>query len=159
MFLLWSVRTFHWVLFHPSTKRRGSAVVREVLSSLATTSPPQTRLQTDASIEWGKQALSLPLLIDSGADESFIDTGVCNQLGIDTEPLPVPLEIKALNGMLLARVEHQTVPVLCLSGNHQEKISFHITDSPHVPLVLGLPWLKLCNPQINWSTGKIMSWN
>ena len=99
-------------------------------------------------------------LIDSGADESFIDSRVCQQLGIETELLDVPLDTKALNGILLARVDRRTIPIpLLLSGNHQEKIRFHVIDCPHVPLLLGFPWLKLHNPHFDWTTGKIRSWS
>ena len=46
-------------------------------------------------------------------------------------PLGVFMEVSALNGMHLARVEHKTAPLaLLLSGNHRESISFHIIDSP-----------------------------
>lgn len=56
------------------------------------------------------------------------------------ESLDSPLEAKALNGMLFARVDCKTVPVtLPLSGNHLEVISFHIINSPHSPLALGFP--------------------
>lgn len=61
--------------------------------------------------------------------------------------------------MLLVQVDHQTVPVLVrLSGNHQEKIRFPAIDSPYIPLVLGYPWLKLHNPQINLSNN-IVFWS
>ncbi len=63
-------------------------------------------------------------------------------MGIKTEPLDPPLEAKALNSLLLARTDQQTVPVtLRLPGSHQEVISFHVIDIPHTPLVLGNPWL------------------
>lgn len=106
------------------------------------------------------QHVTLPVLIDSGADESFIDHDVAIQLGLETQPLERPLEAKALNGQVLAQVSERTLPVnLHLSGNHKESIVFHIFDCKHSPLVLGLPWLKLHNPQIDWSTGRIISWS
>eukprot|EP00064_Thunnus_orientalis_P006660 superscaffoldBa00000703_g6678 len=88
----------------------------------------------------------------AGADESFIDRNMAMQLGIETEPLDSGLDAKALNGQLLALVDHKTVPVtLRLSGNHQEVISFHIIDCPRTPLLLGYPWLKTHNPHIDWT--------
>lgn len=38
-----------------------------------------------------------------------LDCAVCKQLSIETEPLDVPLETKALTRMPLARVDHRTV--------------------------------------------------
>uniref|UniRef100_A0A8C5N9Y2 Gypsy retrotransposon integrase-like protein 1 n=1 Tax=Gouania willdenowi TaxID=441366 RepID=A0A8C5N9Y2_GOUWI len=98
--------------------------------------------------------------VDSGADESFIDRSVVRQMAISTKPLDSPIDAKALNGKLLARITHQTRPVtLRLSGNHAEKIPLHIIDCPQTPLVLGIPWLRQHNPQIDWTAGKIISWS
>ena len=65
-----------------------------------------------------------------------------------------------MDGCLLARVTHRTTPVsLLLSGNHQELISFFVIPSPTSPVVLGLPWLRLHNRHIDWSTSSIVSWS
>lgn len=132
----------------------------EILSSRVVSTSPPDRPQLDATLLWRRQSLPLTALIDSGADESLIDGAVCLQLGIETEPLDVPLETKALNGMLLATINQKTAPVTVhLSGNHQEVIRFYVIDSPHVPLILGFPWLKLHNPHVDWTTGKVLSWS
>lgn len=79
---------------------------------------------------------------------------------IETKPLDTPLEAKALNGKLLAQVSHQTVPLTVkLPGNHQERIRLHVIDCPQTPLVLGIPWLQLHNPHIDWTSGKIIPWS
>lgn len=39
---------------------------------------------------------------------------------------------------------------MTIYGNHREKISFVISDSPHSPIILGLPWLGLNNQQVDW---------
>lgn len=38
-------------------------------------------------------------------------------------------------------------------------IQFHIMSSPHTPLVLGQPWLKLQNPHMDWSENQVRSWS
>ncbi|CAJ1077609.1 hypothetical protein L3Q82_000666 [Xyrichtys novacula] len=50
-------------------------------------------------------------LVDSGAEENFLDSRLASQLGIPTETLDAPLEARALNGLHLAQVRHKTVPV------------------------------------------------
>lgn len=128
------------------------------MSRMVSFSPPRPPL--NATLLWQTQELPLFVLIDSGADESFIDRSVVKQMGIETEPLNHPLVARALNGKLLARVVCQTAPVsLAMSGNHQEVIRFHVIDCPHTPLVLGYPWLKKHNPSIDWISGKISSWS
>lgn len=48
---------------------------------------------------------------------------------------------------------------LTTSGNHQERISFLVFQSPMAPIVLGHPWLTQHNPLINRSDSSIVSWS
>lgn len=95
------------------------------------------------------ESASLPLLapVHSGADESFLDGNLASQAGLVIEPFAFPLNATALDGRLLAQVTHQYSPLqLIHSGNHCEQICFRLTSSPHAPIILGQPWLKLHNP-------------
>ena len=119
-----------------------------------------SRTLLKATLSWQNRSLHLSNLVDSGADKCFLDREVARQLGVDIIPLDVSLEVSALNGMHLARIEHKTAPLsLLLSGNHQEQISFHLIDSPQTPLVLGHPWLRLHNPSLEWTSGKVAAWS
>ena len=119
-----------------------------------------SRTLLKATLSWQNRSLPLSALVDSGADESFLDRRVARQLGVDLIPLDVPMEVSALNGLHLDRIEHKTAPMsLLLSGNHQEKISFHLIDSPQTPVVLGHPWLRLHNPSLEWVSGRITAWS
>ena len=85
---------------------------------------------------------------------------MARQLGVDIIPLDVSMEVNALNGTHLARIEHKTAPLsLLLSGNHQGQILFHLIDSPQTPVVLGHPWLRLHNPSLEWVSGRITAWS
>ena len=129
-----------------------------LLNQIACPSSPSSLLE--GKLVWQSQAFPLSALIDSGADESFLDRGVFTQLILDTVPLDSPLDANALNGQLLARVCERTVPVILrFSGNHQENISSDIIDCPYSPLVLGHTWLKLHNPQIDWTARKVTTWS
>lgn len=80
-------------------------------------------------------------LLESGTEDNFFDSNLVNQLGIPTEPLDVPLEAHALNGLKLTRVLLKTVPItMIIAGNHQEEI-FFLMEYPCAPIVLGYPWL------------------
>ncbi|KAJ7990647.1 hypothetical protein DPEC_G00302560 [Dallia pectoralis] len=68
-------------------------------------------MQLDATLSWEQQSLQLSALVDSGADENFLDSNLVSQAGIPVEVLPAPLNAHALNGELLARVSHRTVPL------------------------------------------------
>lgn len=90
---------------------------------------------------------TLATLIDSGADDSFIDEELVTQLGIDRVLLPQPVPANALEGHLLGTVTHTTTPVhLLLSGNHLKTIQFHILPSPRIPIILRYSWLCRHNP-------------
>ena len=39
---------------------------------------------------------------------------------------------------------------MVMQGDHEERISLFLIDSPVFPVVLGLPWLALHNPTISW---------
>ena len=69
----------------------------EILSSRVVSPSPPDRPQLDAALMWRERSFPFTALIDSGVDESFIDSRVCQQLGIETEPLNVPLDTKPLN--------------------------------------------------------------
>lgn len=121
---------------------------------------PNPRVLLDASITWGNVTLPLGALIDSGADENFLDCQIARRLKIPQVPLDTPLHATGLNGQPLAIVTHRTPRLsLLTSSNHHESLALHLISSPAAPLVLGLPWLSSHNPYIDWSRGKIRNWS
>uniref|UniRef100_A0A3B3HXC3 ribonuclease H n=1 Tax=Oryzias latipes TaxID=8090 RepID=A0A3B3HXC3_ORYLA len=163
-------------------KRReeGSCFYCGTKGHLVSTCPlrkPQNTTQNDRSLgaiaNSGKEFLLIPIklclkthahdfraLVDSGAEQSLIDQQLVNELSIPTEPLEIPIEASGLGGQHLSRITHRTKPILLVSsGNHRESIQLLITQSPQNPIVLGFSWLKLHNPQFNWSQGTITNWS
>lgn len=143
----------------PDAKRADSPVNESALVSQ--TSPSSSaRITVPSCLLWGRESLPLKVLIDSGADESFIHDELATQLNLPLEPLSTPRNVTALDGRLIAQVKFRTVPVtLIISGNHREDIQLLVIPSPHVPLVLGFPWLLLHNPQIDWKASSITNWS
>lgn len=93
-------------------------------------------------------------------DGDFIDKDFVSQANIPTVLLEEPREVSAINGNLLVRVIHMTSPLSqMLSGNHQETLRLFMISSPQSPVVLGLPWLKRHNPNIDWTTASIYAWS
>ncbi|XP_028324820.1 uncharacterized protein LOC114476995 [Gouania willdenowi] len=141
-------------------KRPGSSASGGALVSHTPTDPPSRRIQLEGTVSNSKDSFSLLALVDSGADDNFIDNLFVSQCNIPSEPLPEPKNVYALDGKLLATVTHRTIPIsLRLSGNHHEIISLYIVSSPSSPLVLGLPWLKRHNPHIDWLKLSIVNWS
>ncbi len=84
---------------------------------------------------------------------------LAEQLQLESAAVSQPLSATALDSRLMCCVTHQTTPVtLSFKDCHTERLSFYLYHSTHHPLILGYPWLKLHNPPIDWSTGKLLSW-
>lgn len=135
--------------------------MERILASQVPISPnPRPRAPLHATLSTKGQSFRFQVLIDSGADDSFIDADVVRQLGLNTTPLEGAVEAATLDGRLLARITSRTEPVkLFISGNHQEEISLLIISSPKIPIVLGLTWLVKHNPVIDWPEARITNWS
>lgn len=158
MLILWSTGTLRRYL---PVKRHRSPVDRKLLASLLLfpTSSSQRSLLS-ATLQWRDKKLEVAVLLDSGSDESLIDTALMKQLKIPIQELPQAMQAHTLTGQPLAKVRYITVPVsLLISGNHCEEISLHLIDTPQVPVILGYPWLLKHNPHIDWTTNAILGWS
>lgn len=77
------------------------------------------------------------MLIDSGAEQSFMDASLALKLKIYTQALPHSLQVTALDGQRLPDITHVTEPVsLTLSGNHTELLQFYVFN-PLEPIGAG----------------------
>ncbi|XP_063819155.1 LOW QUALITY PROTEIN: uncharacterized protein LOC135057187 [Pseudophryne corroboree] len=64
------------------------------------------------------------------------------------------------NKILGSNITHQTASVTIQVGIlHQERIKFLIIPKSSYDIVLGLPWLRLHNPRINWASLQIEEWS
>ena len=111
-------------------------------------------------LRWSQQTLPVQVLIDSGADDNFIDVDLVRQHDLPVFELDEPKKVLGIDGKLLVHVTHKTQPIkLTLSGNHHEHAELYVISSPLTPIVLGLPWLKTHNPHVDWVTASIRTWS
>src|SRR6185503_14620022 len=91
-------------------------------------------------------------LFDGAASSCFMDKELAKYLAISLIRKPVPTEVRVIDGRPLDPIVCETAPVRMTftQSGHTEMISFNIISSPQFPIVLGLSWLKLHNPKINW---------
>ena len=88
-----------------------------------------------------------------------MDYRLAKRLGIQIVSLPQPVDAMALDGGLLSQVTHCTQLVrMSFPDHHTENLIFHLFHSPQYPLVLGFPWLKQHNPNLDWVTGQVIRW-
>ncbi len=121
---------------------------------------PKSRTLLPVSVKYQDTIHSCSALIDSGAEGNFLDISVAAQWSIPAIPLPSPISVRSLNGLLLSSITHSTPSVsLVVSGNHREVIELYLLDSPGAPVVLGHPWLVQHNPHVDWSGNSVLSWS
>ena len=96
-------------------------------------------------------------MIDSGATHNFISNNIldiiksashgCVKWRHASEPLGVSLADNSV--VLLTKIVVLSVQI----GEHvQQNIEFHVVPRLNHPLILGIQWLRIANPSIDWST-------
>jgi hypothetical protein len=90
-------------------------------------------------------------LMDSGATENFIDPRTVEHLRLPIKKLPHPRIIYNINQSLnkAGSITHKC-PLIVTFGDITQTTDFFITDLGQDQIVLGFPFLKDFNPEINW---------
>jgi hypothetical protein len=94
-------------------------------------------------------------MIDSGATGNFIDTQVATNNGFRILAKKNPYSLFTVDGDTIGsnkgKVTHETdwLSMKMLRG-HTEEIQFDLVAMGTHAVILGMPWLKLHNPQIDW---------
>lgn len=131
-----------------------------MLASVTSACAPSPRLVLEGTLMWGNDSVSVPFMIDSGADDSFIDSELATRARIPLVELSEPRQVQDLNGRTLARATHRTAPLtLLISGNHREQIQLYVIPSSASPAILCSPWLTKHNPRIDWASGTLAGWS
>src|SRR5579864_3207636 len=96
-------------------------------------------------------------LIDSGATSNFIDHKEVVRLRLGTKKLQK--EIKVYNvdeSHNKGGTISETVHLIVQQGNHTKRMMFYVTNLGKNRMILGYPWLREFNPNIDWKEGKIL---
>ena len=126
-----------------------------VIPSLGKDSKAHVKLSM--SIETDERLFDITAMIDSGATGNFVDSGLVKDLNITRVKKSSPETVQAVDGKPLTSgpITEHTVPLTLKYktnlGVHSEVLQFNIIDAPQYGFILGLPWLSLHNPVINWS--------
>lgn len=95
-------------------------------------------------------------LIDSGAGGTFINKKFVQKHQIEQIPLLQPIKVFNVDGTpnKVGKITHcALIPVQI--GERQMNEQMMITGLGKEDIILGLPWLKRHNPQINWDKGQM----
>ena len=99
---------------------------------------------------------TIPALLDSGANTTFIDKAVTEQLGLTLEALANPIRVFNVDGSCNSAgdITHAVnITVDCLG--HREELHAEVTNLGKNSLILGYTWLKKHNPSIDWEKGSV----
>ena len=99
---------------------------------------------------------TVPALLDSGANATFIDISVAERLGLPLTPLTNPIRVFNVDGSRNSAgdVTHTTTILMEYLG-HREELIAEVTNLGKNSLILGYTWLQKHNPSIDWQTGVI----
>src|SRR5882757_5311019 len=91
-------------------------------------------------------------LIDSGAAGHFIDWGFVRRNNIRTHDIKDPIEVRNVDGTPNKAGSITKACKLYYSLQNRVMTStFLVTTLGREDIILGLPWLRTINPQIDWS--------
>ncbi|ETE58569.1 Retrotransposon-derived protein PEG10, partial [Ophiophagus hannah] len=104
------------------------------------------------------QGIPVHALVDSGTTTNFMDVAFAEKYAIPQCSVDPPLLVVTIDGQVLVSGPNKaaTKPLCLTISTHEEAIQFYLTSGLHLPLVLGLAWLRTHDPQIYWSQNMIM---
>jgi hypothetical protein len=90
------------------------------------------------------------VMIDSGAAGNFMSPEYRNRYKIQGATKPKVVPIIGLNGESLGpRITHESGPLPIVIRDYFEIINFDVTLLGEYDIILGVPWLRKHNPDIN----------
>ena len=97
-------------------------------------------------------------LLDSGAGSIFIDRNYQQELGLPTCPLKEPIIVHNVDGTRNKKgVITNFVRMRLNVNNRSRTVIAHVTGLREQRMILGYPWLRDWNPDVDWKMGSLKS--
>jgi len=102
------------------------------------------------------EGVTIKALLDSGTTGMFMDKRMAARHGFKLQKLERSITVRNVNGTNNSggAITHQ-VEVNVYYKGHVEKMRMDICDLGKTKIILGMPWLAVHNPKINWETGEV----
>ncbi len=105
----------------------------------------------------GKKARAM---IDTGASGNFMSPDAVMHLGLKTELKEEPYQLQVVDGNAIS---HNNGLICCetekhemtMHHGHKERIQFDVVPIGRHQIILGMPWVKKHNPDIDWLLEKV----
>jgi hypothetical protein len=107
----------------------------------------------ETSLEQGTRTVPTYAMTDSGAEGvAFVDKNWAISRGFHMEPMRTPMPLVNFNGEEddSATVTHFLVADLRMNDHLEKNAFLFATNLSHYPMILGLPWLKLHDPELKF---------
>ena len=139
-----------------------NVAVQQVMNSDATLNSviiPETRTSQShfhiaCQLKGRHRTIKVAAMVNSGATSLFIDQKYAKHHQMLQTPLEHPIMPYNIDGSLneAGSITHK-VKLGLKVGQDEEKFDFLVTSLGPEKVILGLPWLRHCNPEINWQKG------
>ena len=102
------------------------------------------------------EGVSVRVLLDSGATSLFMSKKLAERQGFKLEKLNKPIKVRNVDGSDNKRgsITHEVEVNLYYRG-HIERVRMDVCELGKTEVILGMPWLTVHNPEINWETGEV----
>jgi hypothetical protein len=115
------------------------------------------RLEVPITLHSFKGMAEEVTLIDSGTTENFIDQETIKKLKLGSKKLSEPIQLRNIDGTYnqSGSVTH-FIDLLVNRGGRKIMQRFYVTNLGSDGIILGYPWLRAFNPDINWPNCKLV---
>src|SRR6266481_697860 len=133
---------------------RAQTTVR--LNASATSSPDTLVIPVTSE---STKDLVLPLLVDSGSSDSFIDSRVVERHHLAAYTIP-PVKLRLIDGICNSIITQALKMHIHFPSGETHYIMFYVTPlDPSCTIMLGHHWLTQHNPLIDWVKSSVIFWN
>lgn len=122
----------------------------------ATSLPNSLSLKVEIQTTDTAEVKGVSALLDTGATGLFIDSRFVASERLTTCPLTWPAAVYNIDGTPNegGTIRHVVDLILRYQG-HSEHAVFAVTNLGKHKMILGYPWLREHNPQVDWRTQKV----
>ena len=94
---------------------------------------------------------NIKVLVDSGVTDNFISPAFANKMGLGAILLAQPCKIWNIDNTenKAGCITHYMTLNIQTKGQHTD-MKFLITNVRNEDMVLGYPWLAMCEPRVSW---------
>jgi len=102
------------------------------------------------------EGIMVKALLDSGITEMFMDKRTAAKHGFKLQKLERPIAVKNVDRTNNSKeaIMHQVKCNIYYKG-YVERMRMDVCDLGKTEVILGMPWLAVHNPEINWETGEV----